>query len=58
MQDFVKQKKNIHKKLKIAALRSAKRQSQKIRFKNVKQSYSHASWRVFSSRSCDKCNTR
>lgn len=33
MQDFVKQKKNIHKKLKIAALRSAQRQSQKIQFK-------------------------
>lgn len=29
MQDFVKQKKNIHKKLKIAALLSAQRQSQK-----------------------------
>ena len=29
MQDFVKQKKNIHKKLKIAALLYAQRQSQK-----------------------------
>ena len=33
MQDFVKQKKNIHKKLKIAALRSAQRQSQKYKSK-------------------------